>query len=166
VELIESDPNETGTLAEPEPRYQPVEVPPTKTEHGQTWLNTLVTILVGVILVVLIVLFARWVYHKVHDNNQAAGPNTGTLNVSPQSNPAGEQSKQKPSSSKSGTSSSGGTSSGSSSSASSNSGTSASPNETLPNNGPGDVAALFAGATLAAAGLHYIISLSRANKLT
>ncbi|MBX4190828.1 hypothetical protein KW794_01950, partial [Candidatus Saccharibacteria bacterium] len=46
----------------------------------------------------------------------------------------------------------------SSSSPSSNSG------KSLPNNGPGNVIAIFAGSTLAAAGLHYIISLRRFNK--
>jgi len=155
VELIESEPHEVGPLPEPEPRYPAAET--ASKEDGQTWVNTLATILIGIILVVLIVLFARWVYHKVHDNNNAT-ENTGTLNVTNESN----NTKKQPAAN---TGPSSGNPGSSRSTPSATPGTE-NPSGQLPNNGPGDVAAVFAGASAAGAAAHYAVSRRRYNHRT
>lgn len=122
-------------------------------EEGQSVLQLIIMVAVGIILVVLLVLFARWVYHKAHHVTQ-------TTNTS--SNQA-VRSFDNPGSSQPANNSQPSTNSGSSSSGS-NSSAATTQNGPLPNSGPGNVAAIFAGSALAAAGLHYIISLRRFNK--
>jgi ABC-type Fe3+-siderophore transport system permease subunit len=121
--------------------------PAHRSENGQSLSQTIIMIVVGIILVILLVLFARWLYHKVHHssssttstNNQPAQPYTAPPKQS------GAVSQPSPSNN-------------------SNSGTANNQTGGLPNSGPGNVAAIFAGSALAAAGLHYIISLRRFNK--
>jgi cytoskeletal protein RodZ len=109
-------------------------------------LRAILLILLAVVLIVLIVLFARWLYHKAHNNSQAT--QTGTNTTSQTSTSLPKQSASQPQSNSKTTPNSG------SSSAPTNSN-----NNNLPNGGAGNVIAIFAGASLAAAGLHYIISL-------
>jgi cytoskeletal protein RodZ len=116
-----------------------------KPEDGQSLVQTIIMIIGGIILVVLLVLFARWVYHKVHNTDNAANT-SGTLQI----NEPSSSSNPKPNTTTSPTPSS--------------TPQTTPQNNALPNNGPGNVIALFAGATLATAGLHYIISVRRFNK--
>jgi hypothetical protein len=125
---------------------------PHQTEEGQSVLQTIIMVIGAIILVILLVLFARWIYHKVHHTNTS--PSSGTTQLPEQSYNSGSQSGAKQQSGNSG-----GSSSSNSSPAPST------PNsQTITNTGPGNVAAVFAGSTLAAAGLHYIVSLRRFNK--
>jgi ABC-type Fe3+-siderophore transport system permease subunit len=156
VELIESESEPQGPLPEPEPRYQTAALPIDKSEHGQAWLRLLAAILIGLVLVVLIVLLARWIYHKSH---HAVQPVPATSQKSgAQSNlkvtPGGQtQTSNNPSSS-------------SPSNPSTPSSSASSGSTQITNTGPGNVVAVFVGTSLAAAGLHFIISTRRANKLT
>jgi cell division protein FtsN len=152
VELIDSEKDESTPLAEPEQRYRPLTTE--KNGRGQNWLRLLVAGLIGVILVILIVLFARWVYHKTHhkvqpaptvsQNTPAKASNNNNVSGAQPSNNSSSQSSGNPSNT---TGTSGSTS-----------------NTQITNTGPGDVAAIFAGTALAAAGLHYIISIRRFGK--
>ena len=98
-------------------------------------------IALAVALLVALALFygARWVYRSIFDSDEpepVSVQTTGDSTLSPQEN-ATPQPSPTPT-------------------------TTPTPNpNALPNNGPGDVAAIFAGTSLAAAGLHYIISLRR-----
>jgi cytoskeletal protein RodZ len=103
-----------------------------------------------IILAFLIILFARWVYHKAHHSVQPASGNTKQLPTQPsgsssQNLQGSQATNTPPSSSSSGTTSQ---------------------NSNIPNSGPGQTAAIFAGASLAAGGIHYIISTRRTNKST
>ncbi len=163
MELIESQEEKNqGPLAEPEPRYQTGTLPVEKTEHGQTWVRLAAAIVLGVILIVLIVLLARWIYHKAHNHaepNPPTSQNTPAVSSNnPPASPAPGSQPGSPSGSSS-SSSSASNSSGSSSSSSSNAGKST-PSQ-ITNTGPGDVAAIFVGASLVAGGLHYLISVRR-----
>jgi cytoskeletal protein RodZ len=160
VELLENEPEETGILAEPEPRYHTAVLPAEKTEHGQGIVRTLASILIGLILVVLIVLLARWIYHRVHH----ATVNTPSVNAPAQPNNSSPLTVNGSSPAASGSTRPGTSNPPASTPAPSSSSTPNTPSSTagtLPNNGPGDVAAIFAGTSLAAAGLHYIISVRR-----
>lgn len=101
-------------------------------------------VIAGVVLVVLLVLAARWIYHKAHQNNTKPTSTTKTTPAAPSTNQPAQGAPTSP-----------GTTTPPSSS---------SQNAQLPNNGPGDVAAIFIGSSLAAAGLHYIITIRRFNK--
>jgi cytoskeletal protein RodZ len=111
--------------------------------------------LLAVIVVILLVLFARWLYHVAHNNSQPT--QTGTASQSQSSSSLKKQTSKQPQSSSSAARSS----SASSSSNSSTSSTSSNSNKNLPNSGAGNVIVIFAGASLAAAGLHYMVSLRR-----
>lgn len=149
VELFES--KEVETVETPED-YDPVpaevadpnpKLLAAQPQEGQSLVQTIVMILGGIILVILIILFARWIYHVVHNNDD----NTSTTvnqpsrpNKAPNNQPGtGGLPSNNPSNNQNG--------------------------NPLPNSGPGNVAAVFAASTLAAAGLHYIISLRRFNKI-
>jgi uncharacterized membrane protein YgcG len=149
VELIESEADkEQGTLPEPEPRYRTANLPVERTEHGQAWVRIVAAAVLAVILIVIIVLLARWIYHKAHNNTTPPttrkGPSASVNN--PPAKPAP--------SSNSNSSSNSGSSGNSNGSGNSSAGQ-------IANTGPGDVAAIFAGASLAAGGLHYLISVRR-----
>jgi cytoskeletal protein RodZ len=153
VELIETERTTAPALPEPEPRYHTASLPIEKTEHGQSLLRTLAAILVGLILIVLIVLLARWIYHKTH---HAVTPTPATSSQqSAASSSAKNESGAQPAPSQSA-----GTSSNPSTPATgSSSGT-----KQITNTGPGETAAIFVGASLAAAGLHYIVTVRRFSK--
>jgi hypothetical protein len=154
MESIESEPEPPeGALPEPEPRYKKAE-PEDKPGHGQAWLRLLAAIIIGLVLVVLIVLLARWVYHKSHHK---VVPVPATSQKAPASSPNNSAAGAQPSGGSS-------TPSGSSSNSASNNPSSSNPSPSSPkitNTGPGDVAAIFVGTSLAAAGLHYLISVRR-----
>jgi uncharacterized membrane protein YgcG len=164
VELIESEEEKQKTaLAEPEPRYHTAELPVEKTEHGQSWPRILAGVLLAIVLIILVVLLARWIYHRSHHAVQTppAASQSQKLNASGSSE-SGVQSDN--SGTSSGSSSGSSSNSGSSSSSSSGGGSSSSSNPNsskISNTGPGNVAAVFVGTTLAAAGLHYLISVRR-----
>jgi cytoskeletal protein RodZ len=158
VELIENEPKEQGSLPEPEPRYHTEVLPLNREEHGQTWLRTLVSILVGLILIVLIVFLARWIYHKAHNSSvTVTTPPTSQNAPAPSSN---NTSGSQPANTKPATAAPATTPPNGSAS----SPAPAAANSNLPNSGPGAVAAIFAGTSLAAAGLHYVINLRRLNR--
>jgi hypothetical protein len=132
-------------------RTETSELPGSQVDYNDSsgprqWIMLALYILMALVVAILVVMEARWVYHKVHNNN---GPNPTP--VAPQVvAPAPEAPPKKspnpvpvapPSSS--------------------SHSTTANPN-TIPNNGPGDVAALFVGISLASAGLHYAFALKRA----
>lgn len=148
MELIENEPMEQGILPEAEPRYHTAALPLEKSEHGQGIVRILVSILVGLILIVLIVLLARWIYHKAHHASETTPPST-TLKV-PASSSDNSTNGARPGSGTPPTASPNNTSNPPSSSSTQ-----------ITNTGPGDVAAIFVGTTLAAAGLHYILSVRR-----
>jgi len=156
VELIENEPTQQGVLPEPEPRYHTASLPAEKSEHGQSIVRILASILVGLILVVLIVLFARWIYHKAHHASETTPPST-TSQQTPAASSNNNTNPARPSSS-------GSSAASNSSSSTGNSTSSSSANQQITNTGPGDVAAIFAGVTFAAAGLHYIVSIRRFNR--
>ncbi|MBX4201741.1 hypothetical protein KW803_02510 [Candidatus Saccharibacteria bacterium] len=178
MDLIQSE--QPNVPVEPEPRYvsQTASLPVEKTEHGHTWLRTIISILVGIVLIVLIVLFARWVYHKVHHKTASTSTTTSQTEGDTSSQTATSESQLQGSGSSSGSSSSSNSNSGSSngsgstnssssnSSSNSNNSTSTSSTNTdanppIANTGPGNTVALFVGTSLIAGGLHYIISVRR-----
>ena len=141
MELIESEKDQKGPLPQPEPRRRPAATPPND-EGDPNWLRELAILVIAVIIIILLVLLARWIYHEVHHKNNNSGASTS------QKTPA------KASGSKQSTAKKGGkTSAGSSNKAGSSS--------QIANTGPGNVVAIFIGSSLAAAGLHYIISVRR-----
>jgi len=151
VELIENEPQAQGVLPEPEPRYHTATLPAGKTEHGQSIVRILAAILVGLILIVLIVLLARWIYHKAHHTSVVV-PTPSTSQKAPANSSNNNPSGAAPSS-------------GNPSAPADNTPSAPSTgNSQITNTGPGDVAAIFAGTALAAAGLHYIISVRKFNK--
>ena len=114
---------------------------------GQTWLPLLGYFLAAIVVAVLVVLGARAIYHAV--KNEKKTPTTTVNPTSPPQIPSGNQpgspspSPPNPNKPK-------------------NTAPSPSPSpSSLPNNGPGDVIALFVGTSLAAAGLHYIVTVRR-----
>lgn len=134
------------TIASPEPVYSENNPQSPQSEEGQSLLQTIIMIAAGIILVILLVLFARWLYHKVH--HTAKITNTGSQSQPAPSYPAPSSqpgaNSQQPSTNNP-----------------SASGTTNTQANGLPNSGPGNVAAIFAASTLAAAGIHYIASLRR-----
>lgn len=154
MELIESEAEKNqGPLAEPEPRYQTTTLPVARTEHGHAWARLAAAIVLGVILIVLIVLLARWIYHKAHNH---ASPTPPTSQNTPALSANNKSASPEPSSQPSNPS---GTSSNSSNPNTKSNATS-NPSQ-ITNTGPGDVAAIFVGASLVAGGLHYLITVRR-----
>lgn len=150
MELIENEAPAPGVLPEPEPRYHTATLPSEKTEHGQGIVRIIAAILAGIILIVLIVLLARWIYHSAHHAAVTPPPSTSLKTPAASSNNNANGATP---------------SSGTPPTASPNNPPSA-PSSSSPqitNTGPGDVAAIFAGTALAAAGLHYIVQLRRTN---
>lgn len=154
MELIESEAEKNqGPLAEPEPRYQTTTLPVERTEHGHAWARLAAAIVLGVILIVLIVLLARWIYHKAHNHASPTPPTSQNTPALSANNPPASPTPNSESSNTSG---------GSTGSSSSNANSGAGPNPSqITNTGPGDVAAIFVGASLVAGGLHYLITLRR-----
>lgn len=101
-------------------------------------------VLIAVILLaaLLILLFARWIYQKVNDKSEP--PAKPVNQAAPRDNLSPEEEARAPQQ---------------------NSTNQTAPNpNTVPNSGPGNVIGVFAFSSLAAGGLHYIISVRRFNK--
>lgn len=154
MELIENESEERGALAEPEPRYHTAVLPTQKTENGESPIRILAAILIGVVLVILLVLFARWVYHKVHHADQTAVGTSQQTTATSENNSSSTAQPTNPSNSNS----------TSSNPTPANNSTTGKTNANLPNSGPGDVAKIFAATAFAAASLHYIISIRKLNR--
>jgi cytoskeletal protein RodZ len=150
VELIENGPLEQGVLPEPEPRYHTAILPVEKSEHGQSIVRILASILVGLILIVLIVLLARWIYHKAHHASENVPPSTTLKVPASSSKPTNNNAQPQP-----------GTGTPPTASPNNASNPPTGSNTQITNTGPGDVAAIFVGTTLAAAGLHYILNVRK-----
>jgi cytoskeletal protein RodZ len=132
-------------------RTETSELPGSQVDYNDSsgarqWIMLALYILMALVVAILVVMAARWIYHKVHDTN---GPNPTPVapqvvapvpEAPPKKSPSPAPVTPRSSSSHS---------------------TTANPS-TIPNNGPGDVVALFAGVSLAAAGLHYAFVLKRA----
>ncbi|HSW78798.1 MAG TPA: hypothetical protein VLF88_02165 [Candidatus Babeliales bacterium] len=147
--LIESDEVETDT----------VPVREVSISNRPSLLRMILFFLLAVVIVILFVLLARWIYHSVQDSGKnptttSSGQTTLSPNVSKEQSTQSQQNTQSsgnvnaPTSPNNPTTGSSGTKT----------------NNTLPNNGPGDVAAVFVGASLAAGGLHYLIKVRRFSK--
>jgi cytoskeletal protein RodZ len=158
MKLIDDDSEDKEKLAPPDDPPA-IEAPPadrsTRTEtervNPPAVIRWIFLIIIVLIIAFLILLLARWVYHKVHHKSAPA------VSTSQQSGTSSNQSAQSGTNQQSsGTSGSNGTSS--------TSGNTATPNKNLPNNGPGNVAGVFVASSLAAGGLHYIYRLRRFNK--
>jgi len=106
--------------------------------------------LVAIIVIFLIILLIRWIIHAASDNSPTPAGNT-TSQTSDLNKKIGAGT------SRNGTNNNGSRNNGAAGSSGQN-------GQNLPNNGPGNVLGVFAGSALAAAGLHYIISLRRANR--
>ena len=101
-------------------------------------------VLIAVILLAafLILLFARWVYQKLSDKSEP--PAKPVNQTAPRDNLQSEEETR---------------------AQQQNSAAQTAPNpNTVPNSGPGNVIGVFAFSSLAAGGLHYIISVRRFNK--
>ncbi len=127
--------------APPEPPQAP---PPLDFEEHRErrWLMLLVYFLVALAVAVLVVLGGRWAYRSLTHKNKPAPVQ-----------PAGDQTPQPPASTP--------TPSPATPQPSTPQGSDQAAQ--LPNNGPGDVIALFIGVSIIVAGLHYIVSLRRAD---
>jgi cytoskeletal protein RodZ len=146
--------------AEDDREFAELSKPAQPKQEGQSRPQVIGGVIAAIILIVLLVLLGRFIYHKV--NNSPAKNVSVTTQPSPQTSSSSTQSG-----SSSGSSASGSSTSGSSSSTAPNSSGRTAPIAStgkLPNNGPGSTVAIFAVSSLAAAGLHYIISLRRSSK--
>jgi hypothetical protein len=107
------------------------EAPPVR----RTWPALAVYFLAALIVALIVVFIARAIYHSAHDkkSNSSNSSNTAYPPQTTPTTPPGSPSQTPPS---------------------------PSPGN-LPNNGPGNVIALYIGTSLAAAGLHYIVTARR-----
>ena len=104
-------------------------------------IRLLAGILAILIIAALLVLGARWIYHRTHHTVKTAPANTKSLPKIP----AGSTNKTS-------------TSNLQTAGSTNKSPSTASSNSQITNTGPGDVATIFVSAGLAAAGLHYVWS--------
>jgi hypothetical protein len=110
---------------------------------GRNWLPLVLYFIGAMIVALILVLGARAIYHSAH--KKKSGNTTSTSQSSaPQTQQHAPNSGQPKSSNQQNTKNN----------------PPATPNS-LPNNGPGNVIALFIGTSLAAAGLHYVITVRR-----
>lgn len=135
-----------------------IETQPTgpEDEGGRNFVRLAGMIAAALIVALLLIFGARWIYNAVFDNSQESG--TGPADENVITPPASEEK----------TAPEGGTGSPA---APGQSGTPAPAQQTprtgstqLPNSGPGQVAALFAGSSLAGAGVHYLITSRRKDR--
>ena len=120
--------------------------------EGRQWLMLLTYLLIALIVAAGVVLGGRWVYNAVRDNEPAQEIATSTNKApeppaagSNQSGESSEESSSRPPPSPSPTPSSSARS------------------DELADTGPKETIAIFVTATIAGAGLHYIVSLRRAS---
>lgn len=117
------------------------------------WPALIIYSVLAIAVAILVVFGGRWVYHKVHNSNK------------PTPAPAGNNSPAAPSDNQPTNQNTQNTPNNPNSNASSQPSSTSQPaqNTALPNTGPGDVVAIFAAVTIAAAGLHYIYVLRKQN---
>lgn len=136
------------------PKASPPETPPpiitqVRRREGRQWTMLLIYMLIALIVAAGVVLGGRWIYNSVRDNEPAKETATTTeRTVEPPAATAPNQSgaaPQAPSNQPSPTPTP----------------STARQGDELADTGPGEVIALFIAATVAASGLHYIISLRR-----
>jgi cytoskeletal protein RodZ len=151
VRLIDDDTDEAEEL--PAPDEPPVLEPPDASRAGSTatrvetqrssppLIRWIIAAVIVVILAFLILLLARWIYHKSHHKVQPVPATSQQTSKNPGLNTQSGSSQQ-----------TGGASNSANNGPAANNGTSS-----LPNNGPGNVAGVFALSTATAAGLHYVI---------
>jgi len=120
-------------------------------EAPRRWPMLVVYLIITLIVATLLVFGARAIYRHYHKNS--------VKTTSATTRPTFSGSNASGSSQASGSSANSNKSNGSGTSS-----TNGQVPASLPNSGPGQVVSLFAGATLAAAGLHYIVSLRRSSK--
>lgn len=109
-------------------------------QDGRHWPVTLMYIVLAFLVACLVVFAGRWIYRKTTHQTTTSGAPSTSDNNKPPSTPQ----------------------SGTTGSPTSGTGQSQTTSQ-LPNNGPGDVAAIFVGVSLATAGIHYIVSIRRFN---
>jgi hypothetical protein len=135
------------------------ELPTSQVEYQETterrWPTLVGYMLLALLVATFVVLGGKWVYNRFADS---ADETPKPVSIDSERKKAANEDKKttKEDSSSSSTKSQG------ESSENDNKSTSPTPSS-LPNNGPGEVIALFVGTSLAAAGLHYIVSLRRFN---
>lgn len=133
-----------------------VETQPTEPEYdgGRNWLRLVGMVLAAIIIAILLIFAARFVYNAITDNDSRqtnTGPQTDNDAI-----PARPDAEKDKTASQSGT--------GTSSKSTTGTAPGSQPSRTstqLPNSGPAHVAAIFAGSSLAGAGLHYIVARKR-----
>lgn len=145
------------------------QLPPPVTQFNQParrrWPVIAASVIAALVLVGLAVLAGLLIYNAVH-KSPSKKPNVANNNQNQQQQaPSGTTGPSRSGSNQpSGSRATGGTGAGTQRTPAGGASTAGGQvGKTLPNNGPGDVIALFAGSSLVAAGLHYIIRLRRAN---
>lgn len=135
------------------PKATPPETPPpiitsVQRREGRQWLMLLVYLLIALVVAGLVVLGGRWVYNQVRDDRPAEVANNDSDRTpeapapSPQPTPSPQESTPPPSTTPP---------------------SSSTERDEISNTGPSGVVVLFITATIVAAGLHYILSLRRAD---
>lgn len=133
-----SEPSHDDDLVTSDRAYSP---------HHRSWLMFLIYILIAFVFAIAIVLFGRWAYHRVHKSNQ---PASTSQTQKPATTPSTSSTAPAPTQNSNSTSQSSNSSSSSTSAATQ-----------TPNTGPGNVIALFIGASVLVGGLHYVLSARR-----
>lgn len=131
-----------------------IETQPTEPENqnGRNWLRLIGMILAAIAVTILLIFAARWVYNTITDNDSRDG------SVQPADEdklPPGPGEEDRKSNDGSGSSETPNTGDRQPATQTPRAGTQ------LPNSGPGHIAAVFAGSSLAGAGIHYLISRRR-----
>lgn len=121
------------------------------------WLRAAISLIVLVLLLIGLFLGGRWLYNTIFDGSDMPPPQVSGPGTAPGTNPA-QAEKDKKKNQTSGSLS--GTRTGDDQSTSTPSRTPTTGGE-LPNSGPGSILTVFVGASLAAAGLHYIVTQRR-----
>lgn len=135
-----------------------VETQPTEPDYdgGRNWLRLIGMILAAIIIAILLIFAARWIYNAITDNDSRQ-PGTGQQADDDKLPTRPGEEKSKTEDNKTGSQpKTSGTNTGAQP-GSQPTGTSGQ----LPNSGPAHVAAVFAGSSLAGASLHYLISRKR-----
>lgn len=140
------------------------ELPTSQVEYQETterrWPTLIGYMLLALLVASFVVLGGKWVYNRFAGS---ADETPKPVKIDTESKKAGTENEDKKTATNENANNS--SESGQNGSAENkNESTNPSPTpSSLPNNGPGEVIALFVGSSLAAAGLHYIVSLRRLN---
>lgn len=126
------------------------------------WLRAVISLIVLALILIALFLGGRWIYNTLFNDKPSTPAQISGPGTAPGSNPAQDQKDKTKSGSNSTTSTT--TERSNSPAQSTPTPTTASTPTTggeLPDSGPGSVLAVFAGVSLAAAGLHYIVTQRR-----